>query len=201
MKSFKLLVLGMFLFFAGSLQAQFSVRFNIGVAPEWAPVEQVQVRYYYLPDVEAYYDVSSSMFIYLDGRNWVHRTYLPYRYRNYNLYSGYKVSMNNYHGHTPYTQFYEQKSRYSRGRNREYQQTIGQRPQKGNYSSQQYRENNQANRGRYETAEKYDNRNSHNNNYDNRYNNNGDKRDNNKNNNHNYNDNKNNNRGNQKHDN
>lgn len=153
----------MFLVFAGSVQAQFSVRFNIGSPPEWAPVEQVQVRYYYLPDVEAYYDVNTSMFIYMDGRNWVHRTYLPYRYRNYNLYSGYKVSMNNYHGSTPYSNFYEQKQRYSRGRNREYQQTIGQYPQQGHYSSKQYRENNQANRGRYEAAEKYDSRNTHNN--------------------------------------
>jgi len=81
MKSFKILFLGMFLLFAGSSQAQFSVRFNIGLAPEWAPAEQVRVQYYYLPDVEAYYDVNSSMFIYLDGRNWVHRTYLPYVHR------------------------------------------------------------------------------------------------------------------------
>jgi len=196
MKSFKILFLGMFLLFAGSSQAQFSVRFNIGLAPEWAPAEQVRVQYYYLPDVEAYYDVNSSMFIYLDGRNWVHRTYLPYRYRNYNLYSGYKVSMNNYHGSTPYTHYYEQKQKYARGRNREYQQTIGQRPQQGHYSSRQYRENNQANRGRYETAEKYDNRNSHDYNSRDNNNNNGHKSDDN-----NKNGNKNNDRGNQKHNN
>lgn len=197
MKSFKLLFLGMFLFFAGSAMAQFSIRFNIGSPPEWAPVEQVQSRYYYLPDVEAYYDVNSSMFIYLDGRKWVHRTYLPYRYRNYNLYSGYKVSMHNYHGYTPYTQYYEHKKQYSRGRNREYQQTIGQQPQKGHYSSQQYREVNQANRGRYETAEKYDQRNSYDHSkYDNKSNNNGNQRDDNKNN-----GNKNHDRSNQKHNN
>ncbi|MCK9411327.1 MAG: hypothetical protein M0Q53_03435 [Prolixibacteraceae bacterium] len=153
----------MVLLFAGSAQAQISVRFNLGSPPQWAPVEHYDARYYYLPDVEAYYDVQSSMFIYYEGRNWVHRSYLPYRYRNYNLYGGYKVPMNNYRGSTPYSNYNEYRTKYSRGRNREYQQTIGQRPQRENVSSRYYRENNQANRGRYDKKD-YKNNNGNKNN-------------------------------------
>ncbi len=85
-------------------------------------------RYYYLPDVEAYYDVQSSMFIYYEGGVWVHRGYLPARYRNYDLYGGYKVVMTDYRGNTPYTHFAEHKTKYGRGYHREAQRTIGERP-------------------------------------------------------------------------
>ncbi|WP_074489137.1 hypothetical protein [Mucilaginibacter polytrichastri] len=39
--------------------------------------------YYYLPDVEAYYDVSQQCYYYNDGEQWIHAAYLPGRYRNY----------------------------------------------------------------------------------------------------------------------
>lgn len=150
MKIFKLVALGLVLMLAGSAKSQISVRLNLGSPPQWAPVEHADSHYYYLPDVEAYYDVQSSMFIYLDGRRWIQRSYLPYRYRNYDLYSGYKVPMNNYHGNTPYANFNEYKIKYSKGRNRVEQRTIGERPGRGDYGSRYNRENNQVNRGRYD---------------------------------------------------
>ena len=159
MRTLKLIVFGLVLFLSGTVQAQISVRFNIGSPPQWAPVEHYDARYYYLPDVEAYYDVQSSMFIYYEGRTWVHRSYLPNRYRNYDLYGGYKVPMNNYRGDSPYANFREYKNKYSKGRNREVQRTIGERPGRGNTSARYYRENNQVNRGRGEknNARGYDN--------------------------------------------
>ena len=57
MKTLKLVVLGIVLIFAGATQAQISVRFNIGSPPAWGPAGYSDVRYYYLPDVQAYYDV------------------------------------------------------------------------------------------------------------------------------------------------
>ena len=148
MNTLKLVVLGLILFFAGSTQAQISVRFNLGTPPAWGPAGYNDTRYYYLPDVEAYYDVQSSMFIYYEGRNWVHRSYLPGRYKNYDLYGGYKVAINSYHGDTPYANFKEYKSRYAKGRNREAQRNIGDRPGRGNSSAREYQQSNQVNRGR-----------------------------------------------------
>jgi len=149
MKALKLVALGIILFFAGAAQAQVSVRFNIGSQPQWAPAGYEDSRYYYLPDVEAYYDVDNSMFIYYEGNSWIHRSYLPSRYRNYDLYGGYKVGMGKYRGNTPYYNHREYRSRYAHGRNRSVQRTIGQRPGRAYYRDRNDRERNQVNRGRY----------------------------------------------------
>ena len=130
MKVLKLTVLVLVL--AHAVQAQVSVNVNIGTPPPWGPAGYTEVRYYYLPDVEAYYDVQSSMFIYFGGGTWIHRSYLPSRYRSYDLYSGYKVVMTDYRGDAPYSNFKEYKSKYARGYRGEAQRTIGERPAKGN---------------------------------------------------------------------
>ncbi len=149
MKALKLVALGIVLFFAGAASAQVSVRFNVGLQPQWAPAGYEDSRYYYLPDVESYYDVENSMFIYYEGNSWVHRSYLPNRYRNYDLYNGYKVGMGDYRGNTPYYNHREYRERYANGRNRFAQRTIGQRPGREYYRESNDRERNQVNRGRY----------------------------------------------------
>ena len=135
MKTLKLLVVGMLLLFAGSVEAQISVRVNLGVPPQWGPSGYSDVRYYYLPDVEAYYDVPSSMFIYYNGVSWVHRSSLPSRYRNYDLYNGYKVPMSDYRGRTPYSNFRQHRMQYARGYRGQEQHNIGQRPERENYNN------------------------------------------------------------------
>ena len=128
MKALKLIIAGMMIFIAGALPAQVSVNFTMGVPPPWGPVGYTGVHYYYLPDVEAYYDVRSSMFIYFGGGEWIHRSYLPARYKNYDLYGGYKVVMPDYHGNAPYSHFKEHKSKYAKGYHGKPQRTIGERP-------------------------------------------------------------------------
>jgi hypothetical protein len=148
MKALKLIIIGTLLFFAASsVQAQISVHLNLGVAPDWGPSGYSDVRYYYLPDVEAYYDIPSSMFIYYNGVTWVHRSSLPSRYRNYDLYNGYKVPMSNYRGSRPYTEFRQHKVQYARGYRGPEQHSIGQRPVRGN-SNQKANRGNDRNRGR-----------------------------------------------------
>jgi len=147
MKALKLVALGIVLFFASAAQAQISVHLNLGNPPAWGPSGYSDVQYYYLPDVEAYYDVNSSMFIYYEGRSWVRRSYLPSRYRNYDLYGGYKVVMNGYHGNTPYYNHREYRTKYARGYRGQVQRTIGERPGRG-HNSRDYRQSNPVNRGR-----------------------------------------------------
>ena len=132
MKTLKLIVIGIVLLLAGEEQAQVAFNVNIGSPPPWGPVGFSSVRYYYLPDVEAYYDVQASMFIYYGGGKWIHNAKLPSRYRSYDLYGGYKVVMNDYHGDAPYTHFKEYKMKYGRGYRGEAQRTIGEKPGKGN---------------------------------------------------------------------
>lgn len=151
MKAFKLLIFCIGLFLAGSVHAQVSVNINLGSPPQWGPAGYTDVRYYYLPDVEAYYDVQSSKFIYLNSGAWVHRTYLPSQYRNYDLYGGYKVVMSDYHGNTPYTHFKEHKGKYAKGYRGHEQKTYGERPGRENshdnksYQQKSYKKGNQGN--------------------------------------------------------
>jgi len=102
MKAFKIIMLLTILFFSGTTKAQVSVNINLGSPPAWGPAGYTETRYYYLPDVESYYDVQNSMFIYYYGGGWVHRAYLPTYYQTYDLYAGYKVVLVDYHGPTPY---------------------------------------------------------------------------------------------------
>jgi hypothetical protein len=94
--------------------AQIRVNINIGNQPTWGPVGYDHVDYYYLPDIETYYYVPTRQFIYFNNGRWIFSASLPYHYRNYNLYSGYKVVMNE---PRPYENFYRHRSEYSRYRN------------------------------------------------------------------------------------
>lgn len=125
-------MIGMAMILASAAHAQVSVNVNIGSPPMWGPVGYTNVQYYYLPDVEAYYDIHSSMFIYYTGGAWVHRAYLPGKYKNYDLYGGYKVVMRDYHGNAPYSNFKDYKAKYRKGYHGEMQRTIGERPGHGN---------------------------------------------------------------------
>ncbi|MFA6949640.1 MAG: hypothetical protein WCQ70_03045 [Lentimicrobiaceae bacterium] len=132
MKAIKLFLIGMAMTFAGTLFAQVNISIGIGSPPMWGPVGYSNVQYYYLPDVQAYYDIPSSRFIYYEGGVWVHRTYLPRRYRNYDLYNGYKVVLTDYHGNTPYAYYKTHKVKYAKGYHGEYQKTYGNKPGNGN---------------------------------------------------------------------
>ena len=133
MNALKLFVVAIMLVFAGiTSQAQISIKVHIGTPPAWGPAGYSSVRYYYLPDVEAYYDVQNSMFIYMSGNSWVHRANLPARYKNYNLYNGYKVVMKDYHGNQPYSNFKVYKAKYARGYKGKAQRNIGVRDNRNN---------------------------------------------------------------------
>lgn len=82
--------------------AQIRINFGLHIRPIYAryhapvvveqPVYQEPVAtyddsddddYYYLPDVDAYYNVNAGCYYYNDGYNWVSAAYLPGAYRNY----------------------------------------------------------------------------------------------------------------------
>ncbi|MDT8416091.1 MAG: hypothetical protein RQ735_12045 [Flavobacteriaceae bacterium] len=132
MKTLKLAILGMIFFLTGLAQAQISLDLHIGSAPQWGPQGYDEARYYYLPDVEAYYDIQGAKFIYNVSGSWVYKSRLPKKYRNYDLYSGYKVVMTDYHGNTPYTYYPEHRKKYAKGYRGNSQNTIGKNPGKGN---------------------------------------------------------------------
>lgn len=132
MKTIKLVTLSLLFFIAGQTQAQVSVNVNIGTPPAWGPAGYSNIDYYYLPDVEAYYDIQTAQFIYYGNGKWIRNRYLPGAYRNYDLYNGYKVVLNDYHGRSPYTYFKQHKVKYYKGYKGKPQKTIGYRNDKHN---------------------------------------------------------------------
>lgn len=136
MKTLKLTIIGIMILLTSIVKAQVSVNINIGSPPPWGPIGYTDVHYYYLPDVEAYYDIQSSMFIYYVGGSWIHRSFLPSYYRNYDLYSGYKVVMTDYRGNTPYIYFKDHKKKYAKGYKGKEQKTISPKPGKGKTDKQ-----------------------------------------------------------------
>ena len=88
------LLLGGLLFQTANAQITVSARINIGTQPAWGPVGYDYVEYYYIPDIDVFYYVPRHQYIYLQQGRWVFSTSLPFRYRSYNIYNGYKVVVN-----------------------------------------------------------------------------------------------------------
>jgi|SRR5687768_7472745 len=104
-----------------SATAQVTVNFNIGAQPVWGPVGYDYVEYYYMPDIEAYYYVPSRQFIYFSNGRWIFATSLPYRYRSYNIYTGYKIVINQ---PRPYIHFAAHKVKYAKYKGNNGRQVI-----------------------------------------------------------------------------
>lgn len=122
MKTLKLIATGIILFAAAATsQAQVSINLNIGtpavvVRPAWVPQNHVNVDFYYIPEIQSYYDVSAGLYVYLDNGNWCRTRYVPVRYRNYNLNHARRIELRGYHGSRPYTYYNCHNERYSNNR-------------------------------------------------------------------------------------
>lgn len=145
MKTLKLMTIAMIMLFASSsMQAQVSVNVNLGLQPSWGPVGYSSVDYYYIPDVQSYYDVRATQFIYLNNGAWIRSSRLPNQYRSYDLNRGYKVVLNDYHGSRPYDNYKSHKVKYYKGYKGKPQQSLGNRYHK-NDNHDNYNKGNQGN--------------------------------------------------------
>ena len=87
------IILGCLSFKAANAQVHFSVGVNIGAQPEWGPVGYDHADYYYMPDIDAYYDVPAHQYVYYENNAWVRGGVLPPRY-HFDRYHTYKVVVN-----------------------------------------------------------------------------------------------------------
>lgn len=100
----------------GRLDAQVSVNVNIGGPPAWGPYGYNDARFYFIPDIDVYYDVWYGNYYYYDYGQWVCRPSLPPRYVNFNLYGCYKVVLD-YRGSHPYRYWNNHRVTYAGYRN------------------------------------------------------------------------------------
>jgi hypothetical protein len=100
--------------------AQISLSLNIGSQPDWGPVGYDHADYYYMPDIDAYYDVTNHLYVYNENNVWVHRAYLPERY-HFDRYNTYKVVVNE---RNPWERNAAMRTRYASYRGRTGQAVI-----------------------------------------------------------------------------
>lgn len=122
MKKLQFTIAAFLLLFTLQSNAQVSVSLNIGSPrPTWYNHHESECDYYYLPEIEAYYDVRSSVYIYLGPRGWIRSVYLPEYCHNYDVNHGYRVAID-YRGHSPYAYFNNHRERYYRPNYRNYRE-------------------------------------------------------------------------------
>ena len=61
--------------------------------PAWAPPYSEGVRYYYLPDIEAYYDLSARQFVYLSNGRWYDSSQCPSIYAGFDLNNCFAIAL------------------------------------------------------------------------------------------------------------
>jgi hypothetical protein len=131
----KLLLLGALIMgsvLVNNASAQIGAEINIGAQPQWGPSGYDYAEYYYLPDIEAYYCIPTRQFTYFDGYQWITSPYLPDWCSNYDLYSGYKVVINE---STPWFHFNDHRVRYAPYRYRHDQLVIRDAGGRGYYGA------------------------------------------------------------------
>ena len=151
-----ILIAGILLAFTAPVKAQISFHVGIGISdqPVWGPTGYDEAQYYYLPDIDTYYYVPQHRFYYQVRGRWTSSSHLPYNHRDYDLYNGYKVVINE---DRPYMHDQEYREKYSSYRNRHDQQPIRDsrdskyfvnknHPEHNNWARQQRQDNNQGGR-------------------------------------------------------
>ena len=102
-------------------QLGIKLNFNVGSQPVWGPTGYDHVEYYYLPDIEVYYNVPQHRFYYYEGGRWIGRSQLPARYHDYDFYNSYKVVVND---RAPFRHHEKYRDQYSSYKGRHDQQPI-----------------------------------------------------------------------------
>ena len=93
------------------VDAQTSTKKNINGALI-NPETNCVLRYYYFPNLEAYYDTQKNVYTYMDGGQWITAEEIPAGYRGYSLYNKVNVVINDFDD-DDVTQFlYKHKKKY-----------------------------------------------------------------------------------------
>lgn len=91
--------------------AQVSVNINIGNPPWWAPRQYARhTRYYYIPEIDTYYDAVRGGYFINEGPEWAFTANLPGFYGTVDFASCHRVAVN-YYGDAPYE--YYNRNRYA----------------------------------------------------------------------------------------
>jgi len=78
---------------SNTINAQVNV-INLESQPIWGPTGYDYVENYYLPDIDAYYNVPQHRYYYYNNGRWRNSSYMPFGLINHDYYNSYKVVVN-----------------------------------------------------------------------------------------------------------
>lgn len=116
-KIYYILFLGLFIFpFTAHGQIELE---TVTIKPEkkskntpGSPSNYVDVRYYYYPNLQAYFDLKEMKYIYKINNEWVKKDYIPPNYRGYCIFNKQYVVINDFFDDNPYQKLEEHKKIY-----------------------------------------------------------------------------------------
>ena len=114
-----LLTAVLFIAFSATTKAQVKTTVTL---PDWGVAGQDNATYYYIPATETYYDVRKGEYVYQQEGKWVRTTTLPTAYKDYDLYSGYKVVLTD--ENEPFTDYDNMRVKYAKTYKGEPQKTY-----------------------------------------------------------------------------
>jgi hypothetical protein len=124
MKALRIFLTGITLFLISAINAQDTAIANTCTLPEWNSVAKADVRYFYLPELGIFYDVNSTMFIYNNGKGWIHQATLPEKNSGYDLFCCQKIMI------TGKINFDEPKTKFARDTHNKEQRIISKNQEK-----------------------------------------------------------------------
>ncbi|MDI9256961.1 hypothetical protein [Flavobacterium sedimenticola] len=77
-----------------------------------AATSNSEIRYYYFPNMEAYYDMENQVFRYQHNKTWMVSPQLPPNYGGYSLYKNERVVLTDYYGDHPEQFIKEHRKQY-----------------------------------------------------------------------------------------
>ena len=119
MKLQKILMAALVCIAFSSAQAQVKTTVTL---PDWGVAGNDDATYYYIPATETYYDLRKGEYVYQQDSKWVKTTTLPAAYKDYDLYSGYKVVLTD--DKEPFDDYDNMRVKYAKNYKGEVQKTY-----------------------------------------------------------------------------
>jgi len=111
MKNITYLVLGMMLFSFNLSEAQVQLD-TIYIRKKAVPTTFVEVRYYYYPNLEAYFDTKVAMYLFKQDGKWIKSETINSSYRGYSVKNGAYVMLKNFSEDEPFNYIDEHRRTY-----------------------------------------------------------------------------------------
>jgi hypothetical protein len=74
--------------------------------------DALEFRYYYLPNMHAYFDLKTNKYIYKTNNNWKTSSELPQNYGGYSIFKNTKIPLRDYFGNEPQEKLNEHKKQF-----------------------------------------------------------------------------------------